>query len=105
MRHPFRSRAHRRRLPAIAAFVTAAAMITAGGCASSFEESHFFKSVDADGKAVNYYRVKVDGGTFLSSSRYVSGYYDETVLDAYFNTMTQPKNGAIKPEEGKGDGE
>jgi hypothetical protein len=62
------------------------------GCASSFSEKHYFKSVDAQGTPINYYRLNVKGRTFLASSRYLSGYFDETALDAYFSEITQPDN-------------
>jgi hypothetical protein len=64
--------------------------LTTIGCASAFQEQHFFKVVSTDHRIVNYYRVTVWGGTFLSSSRYIAGYYDQGTLDAYFNTFTQP---------------
>lgn len=72
-------------------------LLTSSGCLSIFDEVHYFKSVDKNNRPVNYYRVRVWGDTFLSSSRYVSGYYDEASLDAYFNTISQPKNGVIVP--------
>ena len=65
------------------------------GCASSFSERHFFKSVDSQGNPINYYRLNVSGSTFLSSSRYLSGYFDERALDEYFSEMTQPENAAF----------
>ena len=63
------------------------------GCMSSLSESHFFKSEDAYGNPVNYYRLKVSGKNFLSSTRYLSGYFDETAVDAYFNQFSQPDKG------------
>jgi hypothetical protein len=67
------------------------------GCASGFEEIHYFRSTsrDARGIPLNYFRVQVDGGTILSSSRYVSGYYDQRALDTYFNEFAQPEKGRI----------
>lgn len=61
------------------------------GCASSFSEKHYFKSVDAQGTPINYYRLNVKGSTFLASSRYLSGYFDEKALDEYFSEMKQPE--------------
>ena len=60
------------------------------GCGSAFKESHFLKSVDGKGHTVNYYRVTVSGGTILSSSRYISGYFDEQAVNTYFNEFVQP---------------
>jgi hypothetical protein len=72
----------------------ALAVLCACGC-SSFRETHYFKSVDAKGDSVNYYRLKVTGGTFLSSSRYLSGYFDESAVDAYFSEFVQPEKGGF----------
>jgi len=72
----------------------AAALIAAlCGCASRFGERHFFKSVDARGNTVNYYRLKIKGGTMVSSSRYLSGYFDEEAVNSYFSEMAQPDKG------------
>lgn len=60
---------------------------------SSLSESHFFKSEDAQGNPINYYRLKVTGRNFLSSTRYLSGYFDEKAVDAYFNQFSQPNKG------------
>jgi hypothetical protein len=62
------------------------------GCASTFSEKHHFKSVDAENNTVNYYRLSVEGHTFMSSARYLSGYFDERAVDAYFSQIAQPKN-------------
>src|SRR4051794_298126 len=71
--------------------------ISLAGCASVFDEKHFFKSkaVDAQGQPVNYYRVEVKGTTMLSSSRYISGYFDESAVDRYFNECSQPACGQL----------
>src|SRR5690348_14797035 len=71
--------------------------VSCGGCASGFEETHYFRSKtrDARGIPVNYFRLQVTGGTMLSSSRYVSGYFDEAALDTYFNEFSQPDKGQI----------
>jgi hypothetical protein len=60
---------------------------------SSFSERHFFKSEDAYGNPLNYYKLSVSGKNFLSSTRYLSGYFDEKAVDAYFNQFTQPDKG------------
>lgn len=80
------------------------------GCATDFRESHFFKSGGENefGPTVNYYRVNVKGSTLISSSRYVSGYFDPEAVDIYFNEIHQPANAAIrpanKPKDGAGEG-
>jgi hypothetical protein len=78
------------------AVVSLACSASLVGC-SSFSERHYFKSVGPDGEAVNYYRVRVDGHSALSSSRYVSGYFDEAAVDAYFNEINQPAKAALVP--------
>ena len=67
-------------------------LCVSSGCASAFHETHYFRSVDRQGQPVNYYRVTVDGQTALSSSRYLSGYFDEQAVNTYFNEYTQPQN-------------
>ncbi len=67
------------------------------GCASGFNETHYFRSTTTDehGIPVNYFRLRVSGGTMFSSSRYLSGYFDESAVDAYFNEFSQPDKGQI----------
>ncbi len=77
-------------------FFATALLLVSLGCASSFEERHYFKSVDAEGKPVHYYRLTVDGGTWLASSRYLSGYFDERAVDAYFGEIAQPAKGRFE---------
>jgi hypothetical protein len=67
------------------------------GCTSSFHETHYFKSKVVGSGIPNYYRLTVDGNTAISSSRYVSGYFDEDTINTYFNEYTQPAGGAILP--------
>src|SRR5262245_27858432 len=80
-----------RRLRLAASCVLAAAL----AACSSFGETHYFKAVDENGVARNYYRMNVSGYARLSSSRYLSGYYNDDVVDAYFNEVSQPKGGAL----------
>jgi hypothetical protein len=68
------------------------------GCASAFYENHFFKSETSSAATIpNYYRLKIMGTAILSSSRYVSGYFDEDTINTYFNEYTQPAGAAIAP--------
>ncbi|WP_284653279.1 hypothetical protein [Flavobacterium terrisoli] len=67
---------------------------------SSFNEVHYFKDKVGSKpgevtKVSNYYRVKICGYSFLSSSRYVSGYFNQDAINLYFNEFTQPENGAL----------
>ena len=47
----------------------------------SGRELHYFK------EGPNYYRLKIKEYAFLSSSRYVSGYFDEVAVDKYFGEI------------------
>ena len=62
---------------------------------SSFEEVHYFK--DSLKPTANYYKVEVQGYALLSSSRYVSGYYDRGAVQAYFGEISQPEKGKFVP--------
>lgn len=67
------------------------------GCSTRFYETHYFRSEPRGASAPNYFRLTVQGSTALSSTRYLSGYFDEETVDVYFNEFTQPKRGAIRP--------
>ena len=58
---------------------------------STFRETHYFK--DDLKPTANYYRVEVKGSTLMSSSRYVSGYYDRGAVQLYFGEINQPPKG------------
>lgn len=88
-----RPRAGPRFHPAAVAAVLAGALLS-GGCASQFSETHYFRSKK---DPANYYKLRVHGGTFLASSRYISGYFDEDAVNNYFNEMSQPANGQLIP--------
>jgi hypothetical protein len=67
---------------------------------STINEVHYFKDkISASNSATkiipNYYRVKITGSSFLSSSRYISGYFDQTAINLYFNQFAQPTNGKL----------
>lgn len=58
------------------------------GCATTFKETHFFQSVHpATNQPTNYYRLTVKGYGSFSSTRYISGYYDERAVDLFFNEL------------------
>jgi hypothetical protein len=61
------------------------------GC-SHFEEMHYFQSETGPASPPNYFRVRVSGGATMSSSRYLSGYFDESAVDRYFSEIAQPKS-------------
>ncbi len=58
---------------------------------STFRETHYFK--DNLTPTPNYYKVEVRGSTLMSSSRYVSGYYDKGAVQTYFGEINQPSKG------------
>ncbi|GEC80219.1 hypothetical protein [Flavobacterium aquatile] len=75
-------------------------LLSLGSC-STFSEVHYFKDKvgitdNKSKKSVsNYYRVKIKGYSFLSSSRYVSGYFNQDAVNLYFNEISQPVNGKL----------
>jgi hypothetical protein len=66
-------------------------------CTSSFRETHFFKSQSQPGGIPNFFRLTVKGETWFSSSRYISGYFDEDIVNQYFNEIGQPAKGQLIP--------
>lgn len=72
--------------------VVAASAMALSACAH-FKEVHYFK--DKAGSPPNYYKLTVKGCTFLTSSRYLSGYFDEDAINLYFNEISQPAQGAL----------
>ena len=65
------------------------------GCKMDAHERHHFVSYKDDGNAANYFRVEVTARAFLSSSRYLSGYFDPAAVDTYFGTYKQPADAAF----------
>lgn len=72
----------------------AAAMLA--GCGTVIHERHFFASFvdDPDGKRepAQFFRVKVDGSTSFSNTRYLTGYFDERAVSLFFNEIKAPAN-------------
>lgn len=66
---------------------------------SSIYEVHYFKDKVSKnyigGRIPNYYKVEISGYSFLSSSRYVSGYFDQGAVNLYFNEFSQKPNGKL----------
>lgn len=71
--------------------------LAAVGCASAFQETHYFQSRASLPTIPNYYRLTVEGYSLISSSRYVSGYFDEDTISTYFNEYVQPAGAALVP--------
>ncbi|MGX7668918.1 hypothetical protein [Flavobacterium pedocola] len=72
---------------------------------STFHETHYFKdnvvSVKNEKLVSNYYKVNISGFSFLSSSRYLSGYFNQEAIDLYFNEIKQPADAKIFNTEEK----
>lgn len=64
-------------------------MIAVASC-QSIRENHYFK--DRAGNPPNYYRLQIKGHAFLTSSRYLSGNFDEEAVNNYFGEIGQPKD-------------
>lgn len=90
---------------ALVASLGVALLAPLAGCGSNFKEVHYFKSLDDKKQPVNFYRVTVRGTTSLSSSRYLSGYFDERAVEVYFSEFTQPDKAhfeeKVKDDSGK----
>jgi hypothetical protein len=73
------------------------AAVLLGGCAR-IAETHYFEQPLADGSGrSNYFRIRVTGHSWFSSTRYIAGYYDERAIDLFFNevkTGSPPSDGA-----------
>jgi hypothetical protein len=53
------------------------------------KELHYFKEGN------NYYRLTIREHAFLSSSRYISGYFDEAAVDRYFGEVKRPDSAKV----------
>ncbi len=84
---------------------------------TTFREVHYFKDKIQEEKSAspvsivpNYYKVSIKGWAFMSSSRYLSGYFDQNSVNEYFNEIPQPEKGnlysldnKVEVEKSKGD--
>jgi hypothetical protein len=70
------------------------AMFLMSTACQSIRENHFFK--DKAGNPPNYYKLQIRGHAFLTSSRYLSGRFDEEAVNHYFGEISQPKNVKIE---------
>jgi hypothetical protein len=63
-------------------------LVLLSGCATTFKEDHYFKSVSGNGgPATNYFRLRIQGHAGFSSARYIAGFYDERAVDLFFDEM------------------
>jgi hypothetical protein len=77
----------------------ALALLCFTGCATQFQEKHYFKAVDPDtGKAVNYFRITISGHSSFTASRYVSGFYSQKAVEYFFNEFRSDKQPELRLE-------
>ncbi len=57
---------------------------------TSINEVHYYKDKIYETSLPNYYRVTIQANSFLTSTRYLSGYFDQSTVNSYFNETTQP---------------
>lgn len=82
------------------ALITAA--LATAGCSSVVHERHHYVEYADDGVTpVNFYRLTVDGSTSFTSSRFLSGFYDERAVDLFFNERQAPVNSRLFPNDQK----
>ena len=76
--------------------VSTGSVVTLGGCGTVIQEKHYFAAFVDDGKGkrepVQFYRLKVDGSTQFSNTRYLTGYFDERAVSLFFNEIKAPAN-------------
>lgn len=81
--------------------ITVLALAFLSGCSSGrLSESYHFPGTRR-GEVVNYYRVDVQGHVCGDKLRYISGFFDESALNRYFDTFAQPENGLLLGETAK----
>jgi hypothetical protein len=69
------------------------------GCATQFQEKHYFKAVDPEtGRPVNYFRITISGHSNFTASRYVSGFYSQKAVEYFFNEFRSDKQPELKLE-------
>ncbi|MBI5716991.1 MAG: hypothetical protein HZC37_04805 [Burkholderiales bacterium] len=75
-------------------FALAAAAVS--GCSAIVHERHYFAAFrdNPEGmrEPVQFYRLTVDGHTYFSNTRYLTGYFDERALSLFFNEIKAPAN-------------
>ena len=83
-------------LPLVSRAVLLATALAGSGCGTVIDEKHYFAAFanDPDGtrEPVQFYRLKVDGSTHFSNTRYLTGYFDERAVSLFFNEIKAPPN-------------
>lgn len=67
------------------------------GCVATIQENHYFAAYkDTEAKKepepVQFYRLSVNGQSWFSNTRYLTGYYDERAISLFFNEIKSPPN-------------
>lgn len=77
--------------------ILAATLVLIATACQTIRENHYFK--DRAGNPPNYYRLQIKGHAFLTSSRYLSGLFDEEAVNNYFGEISQPKDAKFDPKK------
>jgi hypothetical protein len=72
-------------------------IVMAAGCSTTFNETHFIETKVPSGQIPNFFRLQVSGWAAFSSARYISGYFDEDIVNQYFNEIGQPDKARLIP--------
>lgn len=71
-------------------------VVALAACSTVIHEKHYFASftdtVDGKREPVQFFRLKVDGNTSFSNTRYLTGYFDERAVSLFFNEIKAPAN-------------
>lgn len=59
---------------------------------ATIKDVHYYKDKIEGNSLPNYYKVTITGYSLMSSSRYLSGYFDKSAVNFYFNETAQPNN-------------
>ncbi len=82
-----------------AALALAGALTLLAGCAATVHEHHYFAAFrqgqDEAREPVQFYRMSVDGQSFLANTRYLTGYFDERAVSLLFNEMRSLGGGKL----------
>lgn len=76
------------------------------GCGANIREHHFFATyaTEDSGTPTNFFRLNVEANTSFTNARYVAGYYDERVVDLFFNELKPATPPALFPADAKDPG-
>jgi hypothetical protein len=65
-------------------------------CGTTIREKHYFAAFTDAGlgarEPVQFYRVRVEGTTSFSNTRYLTGYFDERAVSLFFNEIKAPSD-------------